>query len=185
MVSVCAIGNRARLLWSKVSRGHSLLLISGPFDTNMVDKVPALWKCTVKAKTKPVAAKPASPRRLHLTWAKPTTAREPSPVLEVEELSGGDSDWGRSVNKGKDGSGAGAKRKSTGDTTGPPAKRPCVESTAPNLRELDHMAALLDGMWDKVVVAREVVCTAEGRLHTMEGRLRAMEDWVREMHHRA
>ena len=113
------IGNRAGLLWSKVSRGHSLLLISGPFDTNTVDNVPASRKRAVNAKTKPVpvAAKPASPRRLHLTWAKPMTAREPSPVLEVEELSGGDSDWGRSIDKGKDGLGTGVKRKSTGDTT--------------------------------------------------------------------
>ena len=42
-------------------------------------------------------------------------AREPSPVLEVEELLGGDGDWGKSFDKGKDGSGAGAKRKSTGE----------------------------------------------------------------------
>ena len=155
-------------------------MILGPFDTNAVDKVPALRKRATKAKTKP-----ASPRRLRPIWAKPTMAREPSPVLEVEELLGGDGDWGKSFDKGKDRLGAGAKRKSTGDMTGPPAKRPCIESVAPNLRELDHMATLLNGIWDEVVAAREVVHTAEGSLRTVEGHLHAMEDWVREMHHQA
>ena len=183
VVSVSAIGNRARSLWSKVSRVHSLLLISGPFDTNAVEKVPASQKraTKVKAKLTLVAAKLASPRQLRPIRAKPTTAKESSLVLEVEELLGGNRDWGKSLSKGKDASGAGTKRKSTGSMTGPPAKRPHVEPTAPNLGELDHMAALVNGMWDEVLVAREVVHTAEGRLRTVEGRLRMMEDWVREM----
>ena len=123
-VSVCAIGNRAGSSWLKVSQGHSLLLISGPFDTNAVEKVPASQKCTMKVKAKPtpVAAKPASPRRLHPIRAKPMMAKESLPVLEVEELLGGGGDWGKSLSKGKDASGAGAKRKSTSNTTGPPAK---------------------------------------------------------------
>ena len=78
-------------------------------------------------------------------------AKEPSPVLEVEELLGGHGNWGKSLDKGKDGAGAGTKRKSTSNTTGPPAKQPRVEPAAPNLRELDHMAMLLNEMWDKVV----------------------------------
>ena len=92
-------------------------MILGFFDTNAVDKVPASRKRATKVKTKlvPVAAKPASPRCLRLIRAKPTMAREPSPVLEVEELLGGDSDWGKSFDKGKDRSGAGVKRKSTGE----------------------------------------------------------------------
>ena len=123
-VSVCAIGNHAGSSWLKVSWVHSLLLLLGPFDTNAIEKVPASQKCTtkVKAKLMLVAAKLVSPRRLCLIQAKPTMAKDSSPVLEVEELLGSDGDWGKSLSKGKDASGAGTKRRSTGDMTGPPAK---------------------------------------------------------------
>ena len=112
-------------------------------------------------------------------------AKESLPVLEVEDLLGGNGDWGKSLSKRKDASGAGMKRKSTSNMMGPPVKRPCVEPAAPNLGELDHMAALVNGTWDEVLVAREVVCSAKGSLRTVEGRLHAMEDWVREMRHQA
>ena len=106
-------------------------------------------------------------------------------MLEVEELLGGDGDWGKNLGKGKDASDAGAKRRLTGDTVGPSAKRPRVEPAAPTLGELDHMAAPFNRMWDEVVAAREVVCTAEGSLRAVEGCLCTMEDWVREMRHQA
>ena len=60
-------------------------------------------------------------------------------------------------------------------------KLPHVKSAAPNLRELDHMATLLNRMWDEVVVAREVMHTAKGSLRAVEGHLHAMEVWGREM----
>ena len=122
--SVCAIGNLAGSLWLKVSWGHLLLLISGPFDTNAIEKVPASWKCATKVTTKPapVAAKSVSPRQLRPIQARPMTAREPLLVLEVEDLLGGNGDWGKGLGKGKDASGTGTKRKSTSDMAGPPAK---------------------------------------------------------------
>ena len=187
VASVCAIGSRAGPSWSKVSWDHSLRLVLGPFDTDAVEKVPAPWKCAkvVKTKPMPVAAKPASPRQLHPIWAKPTMAKEALPEPEMEELLGGNSDWGKAIGKGKDTVGASVKRKSTGDTAGPWVKRPHIESATLNVGELDHMAALLNGMWDKVVVARKVMHTAKGSLHAVEGHLCMMEDWVREMCHRA
>ena len=98
---------------------------------------------------------------------------------------GGNRDEERAISKGKDAMGARVKRKSTGDTVGPSVKWPHVEPATPNVDKLDQMEALLNRMWDKVVVAREIVCMAKGGLQAVEGHLHMMEDWVRDMHCRA
>ena len=80
----------------------------------------------------------------------------------------------------------GVKRKATEEAPNPHlAKHLIVEGSFPQVGELDKLAAILNGTWDKVVEAREAMSMVEGHLRAMEGRLRAMDDWVRALCHQA
>ena len=73
------------------------------------------------------------------------------------------------------------KRRPIEDMPSPTAKRLCVDSRPPDLEAVDHLANLVDGMWDEVVKAREAVSVVEERLQAIEGHLQLMDDWVRNL----
>ena len=148
------------------------------FDTNIAGKVSAPTKRSRTAKSKPAeklkpapkAAKSSSPRRLRPVWSKPIVVDGPS-------------DISTSSAQEKSALAVGAKRKAAEEAPNPCLmKHPIVEGSIPPVGELDQLAAILNGMWDEVVEAREAVSAAEGCLRAMEGRLWVMDDWVRALH---
>ena len=59
----------------------------------------------------------------------------------------------------------GSKRMATEEVPNPRvAKHPYIEASTPKVGELDQLAALLNGTWDKVVEVRAAMGAAEGRL---------------------
>ena len=130
------------------------------FDTNIAGKVSATTKRGRTAKSKPAeklkpapkAVKSSSPRRLCLMWSKPIVVDGPSDVS-----TGSTQEKSAPV--------VGVKRKAAEEAPNPHLpKRPIVEGSIPPVGELDQLAAILNGTWDKVVEAREAVSVAEGCL---------------------